>query len=65
MFSLLVDPVDVAILRRIILTYATDLENSEARLEAEDHTYAKISEKGYRFIDYAQQLGKHAKEGAQ
>lgn len=64
MFSLIVDPVDVVVLRRIILTYATDLESSQAKLESDDHLIVTsiLDEKGYRFVDYAQQLGKYAKE---
>ena len=63
MFELRIDDVDAVVLRRIILTYATDLEQTQAKVESEDHlAMTRIDEKAFRFIDYAQQLGQYAEE---
>lgn len=63
MFELQIDDVDVVVLRRIILTFATDLEQTQAKVESEDHlAVTRIDEKAFRFFNYAQQLGQHASE---
>lgn len=65
MFDLKIDDIDVVVLRRILLRYAIDLEMSQAKVEADEHKcIISISEQGFRFINYAQQLGEYAKEVA-
>lgn len=59
MFELVVDDVDVIVLRRVLLTYATDLEMSQAKCEADKQAAPVMEERAYRFIQYAQQLGAH------
>lgn len=64
MFDLKIDCIDVVVMRRILLQYAIDLEMGQAKVEADEHkSIISISEQGFRFINYAQQLGDYAKEG--
>jgi len=63
MFKLEIHDVDIVVMRRIILIHADNLEQAQAKVEANDHLYARIDEKAYRFFGYAQQLGSYAKEG--
>ena len=62
MFELQIDDVDVVVLRRIILKWATDLEFTQAQAEADTKSSRRIDESAFRFINYAQQLGQYAKE---
>ena len=62
MFELQIDDVDVVVLRRIILKWATDLEFAQAQVEADTKSSRRIDESAFRFINYAQQLGQHASE---
>lgn len=60
MFKLIVDDVDIIVLRRVLLTYATNLETAQSKCDAEGQAAPVMDERAYRFIQYAQQLGAHA-----